>query len=272
MPAAGRGATATARAKAKALAPCDAVGGPGWCGLAGDAVNPPPGSGPAAGGCAFGRLRSSASQAKRPHPWGLGSRIHAADTPASPHRPGLDRFMRQSGWQRQKQERFLVSGKKWRAEHGLGSTRSAQPSCFCFCFCSSFFSSVGGRTRKLSEVGRVGWAGVSAPWMARLSPQGRVYGVPCPAHPPGQAQLCSRASSTLPTLRPPTRGCAVRRNLRRRRRLLPKQADRQPTHHQHAQPQQRPQQPRLPIVLRLQCRITSQRLRAALQPRQRRLP
>ena len=49
----------------------------GRCGLAGHAVNPPPGSGPAAGGWAFGRLRSSASQAKRPHPWGLGRRIHA---------------------------------------------------------------------------------------------------------------------------------------------------------------------------------------------------
>jgi len=34
-------------------------------------VNPPPGSGPATGASAFGRLRSSASQAKRPHPWGL---------------------------------------------------------------------------------------------------------------------------------------------------------------------------------------------------------
>ena len=55
----------------------------GRCGLAGHAVNPPPGSGPAAGGCAFGRLRSSASQAKRPHPWGLGRGIHAADTPAT---------------------------------------------------------------------------------------------------------------------------------------------------------------------------------------------
>ena len=43
----------------------------GRCGWAGHAVNPPPGAGPAAGGCAFGRLRSGASQAKRPHPWGL---------------------------------------------------------------------------------------------------------------------------------------------------------------------------------------------------------
>jgi len=77
MPAAGRGVrqqrTATATATAKALALLGAGGGPGWCGMAGDAVNPQ--SGPAAGGCAFGHLRSSASQAKRPHPWGLGRRL-----------------------------------------------------------------------------------------------------------------------------------------------------------------------------------------------------
>jgi hypothetical protein len=40
--------------------------------VAGDGASPPPGPGPAAGGCAFGRLRSSASQAKRPHPCKLG--------------------------------------------------------------------------------------------------------------------------------------------------------------------------------------------------------
>ncbi len=62
----------------------------GRCGLAGHAVNPQ--TGPAAGGCAFGRLRSSASQAKRPHPWGLDGAIHGANGPASPHRPTLDRF------------------------------------------------------------------------------------------------------------------------------------------------------------------------------------
>ena len=107
MPAAGRGVRQqrTATATAKALALLGAGGGPGWCGMAGDAVNPQ--SGPAAGGCAFGHLRSSASQAKRPHPWGLGRRIHAAHTPAIPHHPGLDRFKRRSEWQRQ--ERFLMS-------------------------------------------------------------------------------------------------------------------------------------------------------------------
>ncbi|KAG1389869.1 hypothetical protein G6F60_013182 [Rhizopus arrhizus] len=62
----------------------------GRCGLAGHAVNPQ--TGPAAGGCAFGRLRSSASQAKRPHPWGLDGAIHGANGPAHPHRPTSDRF------------------------------------------------------------------------------------------------------------------------------------------------------------------------------------
>ncbi len=43
--------------------------------VAGAAASPPPGPGPAAGGCAFGRLRSSASQANRPHPCKLGRRL-----------------------------------------------------------------------------------------------------------------------------------------------------------------------------------------------------
>ena len=62
----------------------------GRCGLAGHAVNPQ--TGPAAGGWAFGRLRSSASQAKRPHPWGLDGAIHGANGPANPTRPAPDSF------------------------------------------------------------------------------------------------------------------------------------------------------------------------------------
>ncbi len=59
---------------------------PKGCGVgpvAGGAASTPPGPGPAAGGCAFGRLRSGASQAKRPHPCKLGRRIHAAHAPAT---------------------------------------------------------------------------------------------------------------------------------------------------------------------------------------------
>ena len=89
-------AESTAKAEATATAEAAATAGFRWgagrCGQAGHAVNPPPGSGPAAGGCAFGRLRSSASQAKRPHPWGLDGAIHGANGPACPHRPTSDRF------------------------------------------------------------------------------------------------------------------------------------------------------------------------------------
>jgi len=38
--------------------------------------------------------------------------------------------------------------------------------------------------RNLSGVGRCGWAGPLAPWMAPSSPHGWVYGVSCPATPP----------------------------------------------------------------------------------------
>ena len=64
----------------------------GRVGCAGAAASPPPGPGPAAGGWAFGRLRSRASQAKRPHPCKLGRRIHAAHAPAQPTRPATDSF------------------------------------------------------------------------------------------------------------------------------------------------------------------------------------
>ncbi len=48
---------------------------PGGWDCAGGAASPPPGPGPAAGGWAFGRLRSSASQTKRPHPCKLDRRL-----------------------------------------------------------------------------------------------------------------------------------------------------------------------------------------------------
>ncbi len=92
--------------------------------VAGDAASPPPGPGPAAGGCAFGRLRSSASQAKRPHPCKLGRallvcascahgktgvgrpaqpargmpRAHGAHAPATGPTPPSTDFRDPSGW------------------------------------------------------------------------------------------------------------------------------------------------------------------------------
>ncbi len=58
---------------------------------------------------------------------------------------------------------------------------------------------VGTGGRKLSTAGWVGGAGVSAPWMARLSPHGWVYGVPRPAYPPGQTHEPSFQRPTHPT-------------------------------------------------------------------------
>ncbi|KMU62076.1 hypothetical protein STRNTR1_3400 [Stenotrophomonas maltophilia] len=91
-------AEAEAKAKAKAKATADYPWEGGMGPVAGDAVNPAPRSGPAAGDCAFGRLRSSASQAKHPHPWGLGRGIHAADTPATgPTPPSTDSAICRNG-------------------------------------------------------------------------------------------------------------------------------------------------------------------------------
>jgi len=66
----------------------------GRVGCAGGAVNPQ--AGPAAGGCAFGRLRSNASQAKRTHPCRLGRATHGAYAPAQPTRPATDSFRTRS--------------------------------------------------------------------------------------------------------------------------------------------------------------------------------
>ncbi|QGL99334.1 hypothetical protein FEO89_00635 [Stenotrophomonas maltophilia] len=65
-----------------------------------------------------------------------------------------------------------------------------------------FFLFRGGRTQKLSEAGRGGFAGVSAAWMPRPSPHGRVHGVPRESIPPGQARLL------MFTVNQPPRGAA----------------------------------------------------------------
>ncbi len=113
----------------------------GWVGCAGVAASPPPGPGPAAGGWAFGRLRSSASQAKRPHPCKLGRRIHAAHAPAQ-HPPGRGQFPCAS-----------TTEKKEKIKSGSGSLRCArsEPS-----MARLYRTSVRG---KLSKAGWVGWRG-----------------------------------------------------------------------------------------------------------------
>ncbi|OWQ77927.1 hypothetical protein FEO86_09480 [Stenotrophomonas maltophilia] len=90
VPAAGR----QLQRRRQKLVSCGMAGG---VRLRGTPSPPPPGSGPAAGGCAFGHLRSSASQAKCPHPWGLDGAIHGANGPADPHRPASDNFPRSVG-------------------------------------------------------------------------------------------------------------------------------------------------------------------------------
>ena len=57
-------------------------------------------------------------------------------------------------------------------------------------------------TGNLSEVGRVGFAGVSAAWMPRPSPQGWVYGVPREPTPPRQVRHNPEPPLTLQLLLP----------------------------------------------------------------------
>jgi len=157
--------TATATATATAGFLWDGGGGP----VAGDAASPPPGPGPAAGGCAFGRLRSSASQAKRPHPCKLGRRIHAAHAPATgPTPPSTDL-------------RMLLAG--------VDLGRPVDPrhrGCFSRYSISNGDSSTHGVdllvTGKTVGGGAVSDCGVSAAWMRLPSLQGRTCGVPAIRH------------------------------------------------------------------------------------------
>ena len=66
-------------------------------GGAGHAVNPAPRSGPAAGGCAFERMRANASHAMHSHPWGLDVRLARSCNPAQAARPGLGVLPNPSG-------------------------------------------------------------------------------------------------------------------------------------------------------------------------------
>ena len=105
-------------------------------------------------------------------------RAHGANGPASPHRPTSDRSRRL----------IAVGGCRPWSTH-IHATRGCERSDPLLTLIFFFLIFRGGRTRKLSKAGRGGFAGVSAPWMARLSPQGRVHGVPREPTPPGQARL-----------------------------------------------------------------------------------
>jgi len=98
----------------------------GRVGCAGGAVNPQ--AGPAAGGCAFGRLRSNASQAKRTHPCRLGRAIHGAYAPAQPTRPATDSFRARSP-RKIKKKSNSKAGRFARIHAWRGSTVQAWRGC-----------------------------------------------------------------------------------------------------------------------------------------------
>ena len=155
----------------------------GRCGLAGHAVNPPPGSGPAAGGCAFGRLRGmprrqsalthggsmapcscalSCAHGKtgvgRPAQPARGMpRAHGANGPANPHRPTSDRFTRLLVGVDLGRHICQISNSRLGSEP-VARQRDPTP-------CSD-------RSRKTVEGGEGPVAGVSAAWMPRPSSGG----------------------------------------------------------------------------------------------------
>ncbi len=136
------------------------IGLAGWVGCAGGAASPPPGPGPAAGGWAFGRLRSSASQAKRPHPCKLGRRIHAAHAPAQPTHPAADSFRARPPRKRKRRskaeaDRFaaLARSRAW-----LGSTERQ-----CAENCRKRGGSDGGGVSRMDAATKPPWTGLRRP-------------------------------------------------------------------------------------------------------------
>jgi hypothetical protein len=99
----------------------------------GHAASPAPRPGPAAGGCAFGRMRGSASQAMRPHPCKLVRAIHGAlrphnPTPTAPRQvvggPGAVK----GGEQGQEQEQEQPSNARLYPQRGgVGPAGNAEP-------------------------------------------------------------------------------------------------------------------------------------------------
>ncbi len=150
---------------------------------AGDAVNPQ--AGPAAGGCAFGRLRSSASQAKRPHPWGLGRGIHAADTPATGPTPPSTVFRDLS------ERRTALVGVDL-GRHGRSTS--------CVDEFTQYLTDVSTKVdtyqqpREPVEGGAVSECGVSAAW-ARGMPRAGWAGRPTPVLPCAQESAHEQAAA-----------------------------------------------------------------------------
>ncbi len=167
--------TATATAEATATAKAGLLWDGGVGPVAGDAVNPQ--TGPAAGGCAFGRLRSSASQSKRPHPWRLGRAIHGAHAPATGPTPPST--IPRCCWWVSTLVDTVDPRHAWMLFDHLINCRNIRSR---WRFIHAWRGST--RHRGIVEGGAVSDCGVSAAWMPRPSLQGRTCGVPAIRHRP----------------------------------------------------------------------------------------
>gem|GEM_PF-3245432 len=190
----------------------------GWRGAGGftaHAVNPAPRPGPAAGGCAFNRMRGRAQQAMRLHPCRLVSAIHGAQRSRKPTRappqqtPGVPaktveprhawlRFHRadalegvecgsvmnegrgREGYGREMEQRRLAPEPRAVAVASL----SADPRSACSPFsphpaatAPPRSTAVAKRAANCQGAVRVGWRDRRVPWMAHASLHGRIHGV-----------------------------------------------------------------------------------------------
>ena len=94
-----------------------ACGRHGAGGMPGHAVNPAPRPGPAAGGCAFSRMRGGASQATRLHPWRLAGALHGARRSRHPTRT-VPRQLAGAGLRASAGRPFFWEGERRAAGHG----------------------------------------------------------------------------------------------------------------------------------------------------------
>jgi len=164
----------------------------GRVGCAGGAVNPQ--AGPAAGGCAFGRLRSNASQAKRTHPCRLGRAIHGAYAPAQPTGPATDSFRARSP-RKIKKKSNSKAGRFARIHAWRGSTVQAWRGCIVSTKVDSY------QQQRCAAICQ-GWGGVGLQdrwrhgWRHR-APMDGFTACPAWAHPPTRSRDSQRADSAL---------------------------------------------------------------------------
>ena len=153
---------------------------------------PPPRCGPASSGGPGGWVGWGTLQVR---PCMLGRRIHAAHAPSQPTLPATDGFLRTAGRSKEKEKSKAKADSSdipdachprmawiYRVDQGRHPPEQ---------------DDVPTDRGDLSKVGRCGWAGPLAPWMAPSSPQGWVHGVSCPPTPPRQPTECGLLPLTL---------------------------------------------------------------------------